>query len=256
MTFQNAIHPTAQIDAKRLKIGIGVTIGANVQIRAECLEIGDFVSIGDGCKAFVPDFVVGDYTRIGDGLLATGTKPLYIGRSVYIRRGVTLDSRGGLRIEDFVGIGEGSQIWTHARWGDPVQGCRFDSEQELCIERDAWLVGRVTVGGTRLIGARALILGESNVVAKVVMPDTTWGGNPAQDMTARFGKQFEDLSAYHKIDRLNAEIERFYEAFPQYRHQLAGVFNPLSRTYVKQRTPAEVAFLKWSLAKFVPEGSA
>lgn len=271
--LENHIHPTTRIEAEHVEIGVGVHIGANVHIKAQHVVIGDFVSIGDGCKFYVPEFRIGDYSRVGDLALGVGTKPMVLGRNLYIGRLVRLDSRGGLTIEDNVGIGDSSQIWTHIRWGDPVQGCRWDKEYPLVIERDAWLVAKVTVGGCQRIGARAMIFNESNVTKREIPADTSWRGNPACDVTEVVGRQFEELSAHERYARLWAQIVEFENAHPEHIGMLVAVlpnnhvpstphgipynatfFHARERVYTKHCTAAEVAFLRWTLAKFTPIG--
>jgi acetyltransferase-like isoleucine patch superfamily enzyme len=264
----NHIHPSAVIEADELTMGVGVTIGANVVIKARKVVIGDFVTVGDGCKFFVPELSIGDYSRLGDLVLGIGTKPMLLGRNLYVGRLVRLDSRGGLTIEDNCGIGDSSAIWTHIRHGDVVQGCRWDKEYPLVIEHDAWLVAKVTVGGCQRIGARAQVFNESNVTKKELPADTVWQGNPAVDVTEKIGPQFETLSDDEKLHRLNEEIRAFVRMHPQYAGELqaAIAFNDIpypndrtffavkDRRYNKRRTAAEVAFLRFTLAKFVPLG--
>lgn len=264
------IHPTADIP-KDAQIGVGVTIGANVVIKAQKVVIGDFVQIGDGCKFYVPELTIGDYSRLGDLVLGIGTKPMRLGRNLYVGRLVRLDSRGGLTIEDNVGIGDSSAIWTHIRHGDTVQGCRWDKEYPLVIEHDAWLVAKVTVGGCQRIGARAQVFNESNVTKRELPADTVWQGNPAVDVTQKIGPQFETLSDIEKMQRFAAEVTRFEAQHPRYEGwiKLLGIqnypydpesgatyFDVVDRTYTKRRTAAEVAFLRFTLAKFLPVGEA
>jgi acetyltransferase-like isoleucine patch superfamily enzyme len=266
----NHIHPSAVIEVDELTLGVGVTIGANVVIKARKVTIGDFVTVGDGCKFFVPELSIGDYSRLGDLVLGIGTKPMLLGRNLYVGRLVRLDSRGGLTIEDNCGIGDSSAIWTHIRHGDTVQGCRWDKEYPLVIEHDAWLVAKVTVGGCQRIGARAMIFNESNVTKREIPPDTTWkGNNPIEDVTAKVGPQFETLEDGEKFDRLFDEVARFKDEYPEHADGIAAcawmlpsvpenvtMFAAVDRTYTKRRTAAEVAFLRFTLAKFVPLGDA
>jgi acetyltransferase-like isoleucine patch superfamily enzyme len=259
----NRIHPSAVIEVDELTLGVGVTIGANVVIKARKVVIDDFVQIGDGCKFFVPELRIGDYSRLGDLVLGIGTKPMLLGRNLYVGRLVRLDSRGGLTIEDNCGIGDSSALWSHIRHGDTVQGCRWDKEYPLVIEHDAWLVAKVTVGGCQRIGARVQVFNESNVTKKELPADTVWQGNPACDVTEKIGPQFEALEDDEKWGRLMQELDRFAAEYPHYRSEL-GIshpaehdplktwIDPISRTYTKRRSAAEVAFLRFTLAKFVP----
>jgi acetyltransferase-like isoleucine patch superfamily enzyme len=260
--WPNTIHGTIQTDDAQ--IGVGVVIEPGAVIRAQSVRIGDFAYIGPGVRIFVPEITIGDYTRINEGSFLGGTKPMAIGRNGYFGKGVQLDSRGGLTIGDHVGVGSLSQIWTHIRHGDVVQGCRFNKEYPLVIEDDVWLVARVTVGGVTHIGARAMVFNESNVTRNL-LPDRAYAGNPACDVTERFGPQFEQWTPEQKFARLDQEIDEFEQSHGQlWPCQLkaclsaddfeAGVtcFEVTTRTYTKRYTVAEVAFLRWTLAKFIP----
>lgn len=258
-----------KLDTHYVNVGVGVLIEEGAVIRAKTLTIGDFVYIGKNVKIFVPgaDVVIGDYTRINEGSFLGGTNQLEIGANCYIGREVQLDCRGGLKIGNNVGIGSLSQVWTHIRHGDTVQGCRWDKEYPLVIGDDAWLVARVTVGGAQEIGARAMVFNESNVT-KSLEADRAYRGNPAKDCTDQTGPQFEAISDSEKVQRLLWELVRFESEHPG----LAGFlrvaehgihpdmqdgqdvvwFDPIRRKYTKKYTRAEVTFLRWTLAKFTP----
>lgn len=254
------------IDADFVTIGYGVVIEEGAQIRARSVTIGDFAYIGRNVRIFVPELEIGDYTRINEGSFFGGTKPLKIGNNCYVGREVQMDSRGGLTIGDNVGIGSLSQVWTHIRHGDTVQGCRWDKEYPLVIGDDVWLVARVTVGGAQEIGARAMVFNESNVTRDLA-GGRAYRGNPAKDCTEATGPQFEDLSDDQKIINMNAEILRFENEHPSLAGKLwvtlyeidadmldgdVSWFDPIKRRYTKKYGAAEVAFLKWTLAKFTP----
>lgn len=255
-----------EIISSDIQIGVGVVIEEGVVIKADKVRIGDFVYIGQRSKFIVPELHIGDYTRINADTFGGGTKPMQIGHNCYIGAKVRLDSRGGLKIGHNVGIGDASQIWTHIRHGDVVQGCRWDKEYALEIGDDVWLVARVTVGGAQQIGARAMVFNESNVT-RSLMSDHTYGGSPLIDLTAKMGPQFEALSPDQKCKRLCKEIEIFEAEYPMFRgyvrattyaHEfgdpepLVSWFAAEDRVYTKNRHAAEVAFLKHTLAKFMP----
>jgi acetyltransferase-like isoleucine patch superfamily enzyme len=258
------------IEADEVQLGVGVVIEPGVFIRAEKVVIRDFAYIGPSVRIIVPEFTLGDYTRINEGSFLGGTKPMRIGRNGYFGKSVQLDSRGGLTIGDHVGVGSLSQIWTHIRHGDTVQGCRWDKEYALTIEDDVWLVARVTVGGAQHIGARAMVFNESNVTRNL-RQDRTYAGNPVVDVTEKMGPQFEPLTPLEKLARLDVEIFKFEHEHPEYAGQLtacldAGAFalepnkdttcfEVTTRTYTKRYTQAEVTFLKSTLAKFIPAGA-
>lgn len=261
--------PVGMFDrCKDVTVGVGVTIEDGVRFMCDKVVIGDFVYIGRGTTIRTPEFRIGDYTRLNEASYCGGRNPLHIGRNVYLGRGVYLDSNGGLTLEDNTLAGAYSQLWTHIEGGDMVYGVntRWHQERALVVEKDAWMVGRVVVSHAERIGARSLVLNESNVLHNIPA-DTTWAGNPAKDLTDKFGPQFDELSDGEKWTNLGEEIDRFNAAYPQYKGLIAlswhigfgensetSYFNPIERNYTKKRTAAEVAFLKWTSAKFAPLG--
>jgi acetyltransferase-like isoleucine patch superfamily enzyme len=263
--------PAGMFDKCRdVTVGVGVVIEDGVRFACDKVKIGDFVYIGRGTTIRTPEFSIGDYTRLNEASYCGGRKPLRIGRNVYLGRGVYLDSNGGLTLEDNTLAGAYSQLWTHIEGGDMVQGCnpRWYTERELIVHKDAWLVGRVVISNATEIGERALVLNESNVLHNIPA-DTTWAGNPAKDVTEKFGPQFEELSDDEKALRLYVEIRRFennteHFGFLSSRSCEAKFgtdprvtyFSVSERTYTKRRTAAEVAFMRFTSGKFTPVGEA
>jgi acetyltransferase-like isoleucine patch superfamily enzyme len=263
--------PSGMFDKCRdVTVGVGVVIEDGVRFACDKVTIGDFGYIGRGTTIRTPEFSIGDYTRLNEASYCGGRKPLRIGRNVYLGRGVYLDSNGGLTLEDNTLAGAYSQLWTHIEGGDMVQGCnpRWYTERELIVHKDAWLVGRVVISNATEIGERALVLNESNVLHNIPA-DTTWAGNPAKDVTEKFGPQFEELSDDEKALRLYVEIRRFennteHFGFLSSRSCEAKFgtdprvtyFSVSERTYTKRRTAAEVAFMRFTSGKFTPVGEA
>lgn len=261
--------PAGMFDrCKDVTVGVGVVIEDGVRFMCDKVTIGDFVYIGRGTTIRTPEFSIGDYTRLNEASYGGGRKPLRIGRNVYLGRGVYLDSNGGLTLEDNTLAGAYSQLWTHIEGSDMIQGCApwLHQERELIVRKDAWLVGRVVISNATEIGARALVLNESNVLHNIPA-DTTWAGNPAKDVTDKLGPQFETLSAGEKFDRLFDEIASFKDAYPEHADKIAPCLRVLNapesvtmfavdRTYTKKRTAAEVAFIRFTSGKFTPAGEA
>lgn len=263
--------PSGMFDKCRdVTLGVGVVIEDGVRFMCDKVTIGDFVYIGRGTTIRTPEFSIGDYTRLNEASYCGGRKPLRIGRNVYLGRGVYLDSNGGLTLEDNTLAGAYSQLWTHIEGGDMVQGCApwLHQERELVLRKDAWLVGRVVVSNATEIGERAVVLNESNVL-KNIPADTTWAGNPAKDVTEKFGPQFEVLNEYEQYARLVEEIKRFEAAYPQHANMIYAAHPqetyllnvPQSvtiilsgRVYFKNRSAAEVAFMRFTSGKFRPFG--
>lgn len=265
--WPNAIEGV--IRAEHITLGVGIRIESGVEIVADRVVIGDHVYIGRNTRIITPHFEVGDYTRINEGSFCGGSKPMTIGANCYFGRNVQLDSRGGLTIGNNVGVGSLSQVWSHIKHGDTVQGNRWDKEYPVLIEDDVWLVARVTVGGCQHIGARSMVLNESNVT-RDIPADSLYKGNPAVDVTDKYGAQFETLSTDEKLRRMYEQIAWFERDHPEHVNRLwafsrlpedieGGAYDPYltyfgveDRRYTKRYTRAEVAFLKWTTAKFMP----
>jgi acetyltransferase-like isoleucine patch superfamily enzyme len=234
------------------------------------VTVGVGVVIEDGVRFACDKVTIGD-TRINEASYCGGRKPLHIGRNVYLGRGVYLDSNGGLTLEDNTLAGAYSQLWTHIEGGDMIQGCApwLHQERELALRKDAWLVGRVVISNATEIGERAVVLNESNVL-KNIPADTTWAGNPAKDVTEKFGPQFEELTIIEKAERLTSELTLFGRTHTDFNgrggfglmwgddvaslHPEVTYFNLDNRTYTKRRTAAEVAFMRFTSGKFTPAG--
>lgn len=262
--WPNAIE--GEIKANELHLGVGVRIESGVQIIADKVTLGDFTYIGRNSRIIVPEISIGDYTRINELAFLGGTKPMQIGLSCYFGRGVQLDSTGGLKIGNYVGVGSLSQIWTHIRHGDVVQGSVYDHEYSLTIQDDVWLVARVTVGGAKFIGARSVVFNESNLT-RSIQADSVYTGNPAEPST-RFHPQFKTIPDEEKQRRLQTMIDKFIARYPLHRGMLKACisvedfntedhityFAVRERVYTKKYWRAEVEFLRdrETLAKFAP----
>ena len=260
-----------EISADELVVGRGVVVERGVVIAgkggaAKRVVLGDFCYIGRETRILVPEFRLGDYSKLHANSFLHGELPLQIGRNCWIGGNVVLDSMGGLDIDDNVGIGAHSQLWTHIQFGDIVEGCRFHSRQRMYVGRDAWFVGHCIVSPVA-VGERSMAMAGS-VVTHDMLPNHVYGGVPARDLTERLGHQFEERTIAQKADRLRQLIDEFCTRRPEFRGQLAVVENPgervagvtsfnvATRTYTKTFAEAEVAFLREQvpLIKFVPEG--
>lgn len=262
------------INAKEVIIGKGVVVEEGVLITgkggpAERVVLGDFSYIGRESRIIVPEFRLGEYSKLHSFAFAHGELPMKIGRCCWIGGNTVLDSLGGLTIDDGVGIGAHSQIWTHAQFGDLVEGLnpRWHARKAMHIGKDAWLVGHCIVSPVK-IGEKSMALAGS-VVTKDMEPNHVYAGTPARDMTDKLGTQFDDKSPIQKAMKLRSIIDEFVSKHPEYEGQLmatvdfkgmgetdATVFNTTTRTYTKKYSEAEITFMKEyvPLIKFYPEG--
>ncbi len=259
------------IEADELIVGQGVVVEKGVLITgngrpARRVILGDFCYIGRETRIIVPEFRLGDYSKLHSFSFAHGTAPMQIGRNCWIGGNVVLDSLGGLDIDDNVGIGAHSQVWTHIQFGDIVEGCRFYSRRYMHLGKDAWFVGHCIVSPVR-VGEKSMAL-VGSVVTRDMWPNHVYAGVPAQDVTDKVGPQFEERPMERKAAKLQELIDAFTQLHPEYAGQLVVIRSPEERqegvccfdvsrrTYTRTSSPAEVAFLKAHvpLVKFTPEG--
>lgn len=260
------------INADEVIIGDGVVVEAGVVItgkhgRANRVVLGDHCFIGHETRIITPEFRLGDYSRLNMHGFCHGELPLQIGRNCWIGGNCVLDSMGGLDIDDNVGIGAHSQLWTHIQFGDVVEGSRFFSRKYMHVGKDAWLVGHCIVSPVS-VGERSMAM-VGSVITRDMEPNHIYAGVPAQDMTEKLGTQFEPRTVEQKAAKLQELMDEFLGKNPQYAGQLrvvkspqecaAGVscFDVSRRVYTRTRSEAEVAFLKAHvpLIKFTPEGA-
>lgn len=260
-----------QINAREVQIGQGVIVEEGVVISgngrpADRVVLGDHCFIGRETRIFAPMFSLGDYSKLNAFAFAHGELPLQIGRNCWFGGSVVLDSLGGLDIDDNVGVGAHSQIWTHIQFGDIVEGCRFHSRKYMHIGKDAWFVGHCIVSPV-FVGERSMAM-VGSVVTRDMLANHVYAGVPARDVTEKLGTQFEVRTLDQKASKLEELIDIFVRRHPEHRGRLRVVttqqdvvdgvscFDVSRRTYTRRRSEAEVAFLKANtpLIKFTPEG--
>lgn len=261
-----------RIEADEVHIGEGVLVEEGVIISgkggpARRVVLGDHCYIGRESRIFAPEFSLGDYSKLNAFAFAHGEKPMQIGRNCWFGGNVVLDSLGGLDIDDNVGVGAHSQIWTHIQFGDVVEGCRFQSRKYMHIGKDAWFVGHCIVSPVA-VGERAMAM-VGSVVTRDMLPNHIYAGVPAKDVTDKMGTQFEVRTVDQKAEKLQQMLDAFLQSHPQFRGQLRVVTSPSDmrdgiscfdvsrRVYSRTRSEAEVTFLKSvvPLVKFTPDGA-
>lgn len=260
-----------KIEADEIHIGQGVIVEEGVVISGKdgpCRKVylGDFCYIGKNCKILAPEFILGDYTKLNENAFCHGVHPLRIGRNCWFGGGVILDCMGGLDIRDNVGIGAGSQLWTHAQFGDIVEGSRFHSRKKMVVGKDAWLVGHCLVSPVA-IGERSMAM-LGSVITSDMESNHIYGGTPARDLTDKLGNQFVVRSVDEKISAANAMIADYEAKHPEHAGRILAVaeipqdasgevtYLDLSdRTYTRRWSKAEVGFFKANvpLIKLTPK---
>ena len=256
-----------QIRAKKINLGKNVVIEPTAVIRglngdADEVTIGDNTYIGDSVQIICDNFSVGDYSKIHHHTNVHGYKPCQIGHNAWIGQGSLLDSIGGLYIGDNCCIGSYSHLWTHIKYGDTLEGCRFLSEKRMNIGKDVWFGGHCSI--TPITAEDKTMVLASSLVTKDLKYNRIYGGNPAVDITEKLGAPYREVSIAEKIEKMHHYLKesgvdprkiKVVEDESEFKDDGISYFAVATRTYTKNRSEAEVAFMKFLLpekGKFTP----
>jgi acetyltransferase-like isoleucine patch superfamily enzyme len=246
-----------------LEIGYNAYISPKAIIRgingnAKKIIIGDNTYIGDDVQIIIDELEIGDYCKIHHHTNIHGYKPMKIGHNAWIGQGCILDSVGGMVIGNNCGIGAYSQLWTHIRYGDPLQGCNYNSSKEMIIGDDVWFVGHCIVSPIKAKNKSMALVG--SLITKDMKENHIYGGSPAKDLTDKIQSQFREITLNEKWDIINSfkipEGIKVIEDDSQILNDNISYFNISNRTYTKKQTDVEVKFMKElqrNLIKFIPK---
>ncbi|SEM20694.1 hypothetical protein SAMN04487910_4438 [Aquimarina amphilecti] len=255
------------IKAEYIEVGNNTIIEPTAVIRgldgkASRIVIGDNCYIGANVQIIVDEFSLGDYSKIHHDTNIHGYKPCKIGHNAWVGQFTIIDSIGGVSIGNNCGIGAQSQLWSHIKYGDTLEGCRFKSEQKLEVGDDVWFVGHCIVSPIKAKNKSLALAG--SVVTSDMEYNRIYGGAPAKDLTDKVGNQFMEVSLSEKTRKMQeyivaAGIESSTIEIIQYESEIKSdkisYFIVSSRNYTKRGTPEEIAFMKFLLpdkAKFTP----
>ncbi|HUQ02467.1 MAG TPA: hypothetical protein VM261_08230 [Kofleriaceae bacterium] len=258
----------ATIDAEEVILGTGTVIHPSAVLcgpdggRARRIVLGDHCYIGEGVQIRCPEFQLGDHGKIHHHTNVHGYLPCTIGHNAWIGQYTIIDSIGGTTIGDNCGIGAHSQLWSHIKYGDTLEGCRFLGEKPLHIGKDVWFVGHCIVSPI-VAGDRSMAM-VGSVLTRDMEPNHVYGGSPAVDLTAKVGPQFAEVALADKVARLHALLAesgvdastiRIAATAAEVTDDTRTWFVVDARTYTKRGTAAELAFMKFLLparGKFTP----
>ncbi|MBD3280600.1 hypothetical protein GF389_03695 [Candidatus Dojkabacteria bacterium] len=263
------------IYTKSIKCGVNLSLGKNIKIQnstggpLEELSFGDNVWIDHDCKFLVHSLSIGDYTKINNTFFLYGTNELSIGHNNWIGSGVILDTLGGLELENNVGIGSKSQIYSHAKFGDTSYGCKFLNYKPVKIEEDAWIAPSCTVIMASMATRSMLLAG--GTLTKDTQANQIFAGIPAKNITDKTGTQFNEEIDYKTIkNTVGKHLDKFHTKNPELnaknnlkivleksdiKNTKHSYFVIRERKYTKRLTEVEIAFMKYLLpekAKFTP----
>lgn len=257
------------IEVEELFIGKNTIIEPTVRIRgingkAKKISIGDNCYIGDNVQIICDNFSLGDYSKIQHHTNVHGYLPCHIGHNAWIGQYSIIDSIGGTTIGNNCGIGAHSQIWSHIKYGDTLEGCRFLSEKEMIIGNDVWFVGHCIVSPIKAKDKSMALVG--SVVTQDMNYNEIYAGSPAKSISDKVGFQFSEVSNEEKFRKMNDYLKLWNLDSSRIKivdsisnRDLENTeftfFNVTDRTYTKRGTDTEVNFMKFLLpdkAKFIP----
>jgi acetyltransferase-like isoleucine patch superfamily enzyme len=259
------------IYAKNLKIGKNVFIHSSASIRgvsgkANEITIGDNVYIGENVQIICDVFSIGDYSKIQHHTNIHGYNSCVIGNNAWIGQYTIIDCIGGMFIGHNCGIGAHSQLWSHIKFGDTLEGCRFLSEKEMNIGNDVWFVGHCIV--SPIIAEDKSLALAGSVVTRDMRYNEIYAGSPAKSISDKVGFQFIEksidekfilmfnyLKEFQNSIKANANIKIVRDISEVNFYDGNSYFDVSTRKYKKQSTDVEIEFMKYLLpakAKFIP----
>jgi acetyltransferase-like isoleucine patch superfamily enzyme len=257
------------IQVDELVLGKGAVISPSAIIRgingkAKKVVIGDHVYIGDHVQIICDDFSIGDYSKIHHHTNIHGYLPCHIGHNLWVGQYTIIDSIGGVTIGNNCGIGAHSQLWSHIKYGDTLEGCRFLSEKPLKVGNDVWFVGHTIVSPITAADKSMALVG--SVVVKDMEYNQIYSGSPAKSISDKIGYQFNEVPLEDKLQKMQLYLQEFSQ-----RHDVKSIklvmtreevlndectyFIIENRSYTKRQSEVEIAFMKFLLpekAKFIP----
>ncbi|AZI33333.1 hypothetical protein [Kaistella carnis] len=257
------------IKSKKITIGKNTIIEPTATIRgvngdADNIIIGDNCYIGHNVQIICNNFELGDYSKIQHDTNIHGYLPCKIGHNAWIGQYTIIDSIGGTSIGNNCGIGAHSQIWSHIKFGDTLEGCRFLSEKSMNIGNDVWFVGHCIVSPITAEDKSMAMAG--SVITKDMKFNEIYAGSPASSISSKVGFQFIENSIVDKFQKMKEYLNKFdpncktIEIVKNFNdvdvdNTSISFFNVETREYTKRKSIEEIEFMRFLLpdkAKFTP----
>ncbi|KGO82843.1 transferase family hexapeptide repeat protein [Flavobacterium cauense R2A-7] len=257
------------IQAEEIIVGINTVIEPTASIRgingkAKRIVIGDNCYIGHNVQIICDAFSLGDYSKIQHNVNVHGYQPCRIGHNAWIGQFTIIDSIGGTAIGNNCGIGAHSQLWSHIKFGDTLEGCRFLDEKPLLVGNDVWFVGHCIVSPITAADKSMAMVG--SVITKDMRYNEIYAGSPAVSVSDKMGFQFKEVAVGEKFAKMQEYLNTYHgkknnlkivtdaSEIDFGKHEIT-YFDVSDRTYTKRGTEDEIQFMKFLLpekAKFTP----
>jgi acetyltransferase-like isoleucine patch superfamily enzyme len=224
------------------QIGRGVRLGLLSIIRAESLILADGASIAPLCLIHARNVHIGKRARVGSvsfittGLLTlsddaaiskfvvvTGgparKSELYVGKRSWIFPFCVIDTTCKVHLDDEVGVGGGSFIFTHGSWLSKLEGFPVDFGP-VVVERSVWLPWRTFITPNVTIGQQSIVSGGS-VVQRNIAERSLASGVPARVMIAD-GNFIMEVSRSRQIEMVRETLLEVVADF-EYERKIVSV---------------------------------
>lgn len=251
-------------------IGIGTVVDPTAVITSERYWIGDHCYIGPGVRISASTFVLGDFSKIHSRTFVYTQNHVFpdgrvvLGHNTWIGQDCVIDGSGGIVAGNNLGVGIGSQLYTHISNGDWLIGSRFRGAKPMLLGNDVWFVGHCLCSPIRAGNRCMAMLG--SVVTKDMESDRVYAGVPAADRTDVFGKPYEDTTWGDRISELRRIVglvapgaKILIDAEVDFEAVDASIWDEVfcvsSRRYRKTGSDASVKIMKHISgfrAKFIP----
>lgn len=258
------------IKSEQITIGKNTIIESSAIIRglngnAKSIVIGDNCYIGHNVQIICDDFSLGDYSKIQHDTNIHGYLPCKIGHNAWVGQYTIIDSIGGMEIGNNCGIGAHSQLWSHIKYGDTLEGCKFLGNKKMTIGNDVWFVGHCIV--SPIIAEDKSMAMAGSVITKDMKYNEIYAGSPAKSISDKIGFQFNEVSLEDKMLKMKDYLLEWggdeetikivsNESEINSKNKTISYFNVADRTYTKRNSKEEIRFMKFLLpskAKFIPK---
>ncbi len=170
------------IAADEISIGDDVKIGMLSFINARAINLGNRVSIGMQVALDCPNVSIGHDSQIMEqciiGGMLTPRSKLLVGSRVKVFPFCFLNTTEPIVIEDDVGVGGSTYMFTHGSWQSALDGFPIGFGP-ITIKRGVWLPWRVFILPNVIIGEFATI-GAGSVINRSLPPRCLAAGIPAK----------------------------------------------------------------------------
>lgn len=222
------------IKSESLEIGDGTKIGPLSFINAKRVQLGRRVRINMMVAVDTLDIAVDDDSTIMEqvviGGMLTRRSSLRIGKRVKIFPYCFINPTEPITIEDDVGIGGASYIFTHGSWQSMIDGFPV-SFGPVTLKKGVWLPWRVFILPKVTVGEYATI-GAGAVINKDVPPRSLAAGVPAKVI-----KQGSEYIREYTQDQKDEMVQTILREYAEHQSYFG---NPTTFTPKESMTEIEI----------------